>query len=71
MGNAVLSLNIRRARADLRLSQEDAAHAAGMQVAVYSRIERGEVYPNYLSVLKIAKALNMPVSELVRGTDLD
>jgi transcriptional regulator with XRE-family HTH domain len=69
--NSVLSLNIRRARRRLRLTQEDAAHAAKMKTPTYARIERGDVYPNFYSLLKIAKAFKMPIAELVQGSDLD
>jgi transcriptional regulator with XRE-family HTH domain len=51
------------------MTQEEAAHVAGMQTAVYSRIERGEVDPHISTVSKIAQALRVPLIELVDGLD--
>jgi transcriptional regulator with XRE-family HTH domain len=65
----VLSKNIKAARAAARLVQDDAAHAAGMQTAVYSRIERGEVDPRLSSLVKIAGALGTPLEQLLRGVE--
>jgi len=64
---AVLAQNVRAAREAADLTQDDAAHAAGMQPAVYSRIERGEVDPRMSSVVKIAAGLGVTASDLLRG----
>ncbi|MCW2983492.1 MAG: family transcriptional regulator [Conexibacter sp.] len=64
-----LSDNIRAARAAAGMTQDQAADAAGMQVAVYSRIERGESDPRVSSLLKIARALGVTVSDLLRGVE--
>ncbi len=52
----LVSHNIKTARAALGLTQEEVAHRAGMQPAVYSRIERGEVDLRVSSLFKIATA---------------
>lgn len=69
MRQDVLSRNIRAARVASNLTQEDVAHIAGMQTAVYSRIERGDVDPRLSSVARIAQALNIPIEDLVHATD--
>jgi predicted transcriptional regulator len=63
---AVLARNIRKARAGAELTQEDAASAADMQTAVYSRIERGEVDPRLSSLVRISRALRIELAELLR-----
>lgn len=67
MGYRALSLfgrTVRRLRKQHGLSQEALALAAGMHLNHVSSIERGERNPGLLSVLKIAKALDIPVTEL-------
>jgi transcriptional regulator with XRE-family HTH domain len=64
---AVLAQNVRAAREAADLTQDDAAHAAGMQPAVYSRIERGEVDPRVSSIVKVAAGLGVTASDLLRG----
>jgi predicted transcriptional regulator len=64
---AVLSRNIKSARDAAELTQDQAADAADMQSAVYSRIERGEVDPRLSSLVKIARALETTASDLLRG----
>lgn len=66
MDLAVLAQNIRAARKTANLTQDEAAHAAGMQPAVYSRIERGEVDPRLSSLVKIAVGLGVTVADVVR-----
>jgi transcriptional regulator with XRE-family HTH domain len=63
----VVSANIRAARAKARLTQDQAADRAGMQVAVYSRIERGEVDARVSSLSRIAAGLGVTVADLVAG----
>lgn len=69
MDRDVLSRNIRAARLAAGVSQEDLAHEAGMQTAVYSRIERAEVDPRLSSVTRIARALGVSIGVLVDGVD--
>jgi transcriptional regulator with XRE-family HTH domain len=64
---AALSRNVKSAREVAGLTQDQAADGAEMQPAVYSRIERGEVDPRLSSLVKIAGALGVTVSDLLRG----
>lgn len=47
------------------LSQEEVALRCGMGLASYGRIERGEQNTSLVSFLKIAKAINAEVYELI------
>jgi transcriptional regulator with XRE-family HTH domain len=66
---ALLAKNLKAARAIAGLTQEDLAHLARMQTAVYSRIERGEVDPHLSTLAKIAQALRVTLIELVGGLE--
>lgn len=66
---STLSDNIRAARRGADMTQDEVADAAEMQVAVYSRIERGESDPRLSSLRKIARALGVTVSDLLRGVE--
>jgi transcriptional regulator with XRE-family HTH domain len=66
---AALSHNIKAAREAAGLTQDQAADAAEMQSAVYSRIERGEVDPRLSSVAKIAAGLSVTVADLTRDVE--
>jgi transcriptional regulator with XRE-family HTH domain len=66
---AALSRNVKAARDAAGLTQDQAADAAGMQSAVYSRIERGEVDPRLSSLTKIAAALGAPLTDLLRDVE--
>lgn len=69
MDLAALSHNIKAAREAAGLTQDQAADAAEMQSAVYSRIERGEVDPRLSSVAKIAAGLSVTVADLTRDVE--
>ena len=56
---------IREVRGD-RISQEGLADAAGIERAHYGKIERGKVNVSFLNLLKIAKALNTDLSEIIK-----
>jgi transcriptional regulator with XRE-family HTH domain len=66
----LLSRNIKAARAEMGLTQEEVAHRARMQTAVYSRIERAEVDPRLSSIVRIAEALDVRLTLLVDDVDL-
>lgn len=65
----VLGVALRRLREDRGLSQEAVAQRAGISLNTYSRIERGTVAPAWLSVTKIAKALDIGLAELGAAID--
>ena len=56
--------NIRRLREKRGYAQEAFAHHIEIGRAFYGRIERGEMAPGALTLIKIAKALNVEVGEL-------
>lgn len=61
-----LAAVIRTVRLERGLTQEDAAHAAGLTVASFARIERGQSNPTWVTVRGIARALNLPMADLGR-----
>jgi transcriptional regulator with XRE-family HTH domain len=54
-------LSLRRER---NQTQEDLAHAAGLTVTAYARIERGSANPTSTTVRRIAGALEITMGEL-------
>jgi len=52
-------------------TQEDLAHAAGLTVTAYARIERGSANPTWTTVRRIADALGVTLGELGRAVDAD
>lgn len=62
-----LTLLIKRETADENgkyPSQSEVAKSAGISTRFYGRIERGEVTPSAFTLSKIARAFDMPLSEL-------
>jgi transcriptional regulator with XRE-family HTH domain len=49
------------------LSQEDLGDAAGLHRTYVGHLERGEVNPSLLNILKVSAALGIDASELVSG----
>jgi transcriptional regulator with XRE-family HTH domain len=62
-----LGLNIRVSRTRRQLTQEGLADAAELHPTYISEIERGKRRISVETLLKIAKALNCSVSELLDG----
>jgi transcriptional regulator with XRE-family HTH domain len=60
---------IRAARAETGLSQEALAAEAGLDRTYVSGIERGERNPSLTNLLKLADALGVPLSELIRRAE--
>jgi transcriptional regulator with XRE-family HTH domain len=58
--------NLRRTREQRGLSQEAAGDRAGMTQSQYARIERGDVDPTIKTLKRLATALDVTVSELLR-----
>ena len=56
---ASLSKNIKAARATTGMTQEEVAHAAGLAVAQYRKIENGQTNATIKTVAKIAAALGL------------
>ena len=59
-------LDLRKQRGQ---TQEDLAHAAGLTVTAYARIERGSANPTWTTVRRIADALNVTLGELGQVVD--
>lgn len=58
---------IRRVREAHNLSQPDVCGRSGIDVATYSRIERGHSSPLLDTLIRIADAMGVDLAELVRG----
>jgi len=61
-----LGLAIRKARTELGWSQEALAAEAGVDRSYMGGVERGEHNLSVMSLLRIARALELPTSELLR-----
>jgi transcriptional regulator with XRE-family HTH domain len=57
--------NLRRLRHDAGISQEELGARAGIQMADISRYEGAHRDPRLTTIDRLAKALDVPVSELV------
>ncbi|SES98455.1 helix-turn-helix domain-containing protein [Oceanicella actignis] len=62
-----VSIDIQRIRREKNLSQEEVAHRADIHQTYLSGVETGKRNPSILVVERIAKALGVDVSEVVRG----
>ncbi len=61
--------SVRAARRQRGLAQEELALKAGVERSHMGKIERGEHLPTVVLALKIAKALGVPLSDLIRQTE--
>ncbi|MGA8364513.1 MAG: helix-turn-helix transcriptional regulator [Solirubrobacteraceae bacterium] len=59
--------NLRTAREAAGLSQEALGHCADFHPTEVNRIERGRRNPGLLTIVKLAKALDMPAGDLLAG----
>jgi transcriptional regulator with XRE-family HTH domain len=64
---ASFGLNVRKRRESLHLTQLEAAERADLDPTYISGIERGVRNPSLLSIARVAKALDLTVSELCAG----
>ena len=62
---------VRRRRRELDLSQEELAERADLHRTYLSDIERGEGNPSLENIEKLAKALNIKVSDLFISYDVE
>ncbi len=58
---------LKRLRTESALTQEELAASAGLTTAAVARIERNEANPRPSTLRKLAQALEVSPSELVRG----
>lgn len=61
-----LASNVRHFRKHRALSQEQLAERAEISVDMVSRIERAITNPTLLTLVRLARALDVPLHELVR-----
>ena len=64
---ASFGLNVRKRREFLDLTQLEAAERADLDPTYISGIERGVRNPSLISIVRVAKALDITVSELCAG----
>ena len=66
---SALGLNVRKRRESRRFTQEALAERADLDPTYISGIERGVRNPSILSLVRIAAALDTPISELCQSID--
>jgi transcriptional regulator with XRE-family HTH domain len=59
--------NLRRARLRARMSQEELAGEANMHRTALSRLETCERAPEFKTLLRLSRALEIPLASLLRG----
>lgn len=64
--SAALGAAVRQLRTDRGLTQEDLAHASGLHPTYLSGVETGHRNPTWASLGRIARALDVRMSELAR-----
>jgi len=62
---------IRHRRIELNMTQRQVANLAGISVSFLSDIERGRSNPSLENTLKLGKALNLPIGEVMDPNDAD
>ena len=63
--HAALGRAVRDLRAGRGISQEDLAHLSGMHRTYLGGIERGERNVSYANLKRLARALDVPASQLL------
>ncbi|MDQ4040178.1 MAG: helix-turn-helix domain-containing protein [Actinomycetota bacterium] len=67
--HVALGRAIRAIRRDQRISQEELGFRAGLHRTYVGGIERGEKNPSYGNLLKVADALGVATSQLLRDAE--
>lgn len=65
----LFGIHVKTLRLSKNLSQEELAERAGMHRTYIGMIERGERNPALLNLIRLAKALHIPLSQLVNFLD--
>lgn len=65
-----LGAAIRRSRLALGVSQEELAHRTAIDRSYMSSIERGGQNPGVMSIIRIARAMDMTMTELMAEAEL-
>lgn len=61
-----LGRNIKRIRAEKGITQGDIVRALGMPKSFVSSIENGRTNPTLATIAKLAKALDVPIEDLIK-----
>ena len=67
--HAALGRAIRRTRLRQHISQEELGFRAGLHRTYVGGIERGEKNPSFENLMRIAHALSVPASDLLREAE--
>lgn len=67
--HAALGRAIRRVRREQNVSQEELGYRAGLHRTYVGGIERGEKNPSYENLLRLAEALGVSVSDVLREAE--
>ena len=62
---AIIGQHFARLRAENALTQAELAHLMGISLRFYQSIETGEKYPALRTVFSLARALDLPIAEVV------
>lgn len=60
-----ISQNLQQIRKQLRYTQREVAELAGLNPNYYAKVERGDSVPSLKTLIKIARALNVSVTDIV------
>lgn len=63
------TMNLKKLMIEREMTAADISRKTGMTQAALSRYINGKRTPNLNSVIKIAKALNVPIELLMKGVD--
>ena len=63
------AMNLKKLMIEREMTAADISRKTGMTQATLSRYINGKRTPNINSVIKIAKALNVPIELLMKGVD--
>ena len=68
---AVFGKNLKLLRTQQNISQEEFADKTKLDRTYISGLERGKRNPSYLTLIKLAKTLNIPIEKLFIGDEND
>ena len=63
----ILGLNIKAERVRKKLNQEQLAHLADCDRSYIGFVERGKQNPTIIKLVKISKALDVTINDLLKG----
>jgi len=61
-----LGRNLKRIRTEKGISQGDIVRSLGMDRAFVSNIENGKTNPTLATIAKLAKAIGVPIEDLIK-----